>query len=237
MTREPPEHPAHRQPRPGGLGTGAQPVDPGRSGGAGFQPGLDLTDPAPSAACGGDRPRIIVNPAAHTAVDKAESERNAPALNATAPGVLAEEAEKLGALLVHYSTDYVFDGSGEQAALKTDAPGRSTSMAPASWRVSRRFRRKMPASPDFPDIVGLWPARGQLPADHAPPDAGAAGVEDRRRPDRRANLVPQHCRRHGAGSGQVDSPLRGADKPEPWGVYHMTNAGETSWHGFAAGDP
>ena len=59
------------------------------------------------------RPAVIVNAAAHTAVDKAESEPDlARALNAAAPGVLAEAAQAVGALLVHYSTDYVFDGSG-----------------------------------------------------------------------------------------------------------------------------
>jgi dTDP-4-dehydrorhamnose reductase len=62
------------------------------------------------------RPDLIVNAAAHTAVDKAESEPElARALNATAPGVLAREAKALGATLLHYSTDYVFDGSGNQA--------------------------------------------------------------------------------------------------------------------------
>ncbi len=61
------------------------------------------------------RPDVIVNSAAHTAVDKAESEPEfARTLNATAPGVVAREAAAIGALLVHYSTDYVFDGSGEQ---------------------------------------------------------------------------------------------------------------------------
>ncbi|MFN7120393.1 MAG: dTDP-4-dehydrorhamnose reductase [Hydrogenophaga sp.] len=59
------------------------------------------------------RPDVIVNAAAHTAVDKAESEPElARDLNALAPGVLAEAAQTVGALLVHYSTDYVFDGSG-----------------------------------------------------------------------------------------------------------------------------
>lgn len=68
------------------------------------------------------QPRIIVNAAAHTAVDKAESEPDlARTLNATAPGVLANEAARLGALLVHYSTDYVFDGSGHTARTE-DAP-------------------------------------------------------------------------------------------------------------------
>ena len=61
-------------------------------------------------------PNVIVNAAAHTAVDKAESEPDlARTLNATAPAVLAQEAAARGALLVHYSTDYVFDGSGQHA--------------------------------------------------------------------------------------------------------------------------
>ena len=69
------------------------------------------------------RPDVIVNAAAHTAVDRAESEPElANTLNALAPGVLAEEAAQLGALLVHYSTDYVFDGSGERPWQESDTP-------------------------------------------------------------------------------------------------------------------
>lgn len=69
------------------------------------------------------RPDVIVNAAAHTAVDKAESEPEiARLLNATTPGVLAEEAARLGTWLVHYSTDYVFDGSGTRPWVETDAP-------------------------------------------------------------------------------------------------------------------
>ena len=69
------------------------------------------------------RPDVIVNAAAHTAVDKAESEPEfARLLNATTPGVLAEEAARLGAWLVHYSTDYVFDGSGTRPWVETDTP-------------------------------------------------------------------------------------------------------------------
>ncbi len=69
------------------------------------------------------RPDVIVNAAAHTAVDKAESEPDlARQLNATAPGVLANEAARLGAWLVHYSTDYVFDGSGTRPWTETDTP-------------------------------------------------------------------------------------------------------------------
>ena len=70
------------------------------------------------------KPDVIVNAAAHTAVDKAESEPDlARTLNALAPEVLAVEAAKLGAWLVHYSTDYVFDGSGDTPWVETDATG------------------------------------------------------------------------------------------------------------------
>ncbi|MEG2818683.1 MAG: dTDP-4-dehydrorhamnose reductase [Comamonas sp.] len=68
------------------------------------------------------RPDVIVNAAAHTAVDRAESEPEvAHTLNALAPGVVAQEAKALDALLVHYSTDYVFDGSGTAPRVETDA--------------------------------------------------------------------------------------------------------------------
>ncbi|MDD5333383.1 MAG: dTDP-4-dehydrorhamnose reductase [Rhodoferax sp.] len=69
------------------------------------------------------KPDLIVNAAAHTAVDQAESEPElVRSLNALAPGVLAQEAARLGAWLVHYSTDYVFDGSGSRAWTESDAP-------------------------------------------------------------------------------------------------------------------
>ena len=70
------------------------------------------------------RPDVIVNAAAHTAVDKAESEPAfAATLNAEAPRVLASEAAALGAWLVHYSTDYVFDGSGDKPRDESAATG------------------------------------------------------------------------------------------------------------------
>ena len=68
------------------------------------------------------KPEVIVNAAAHTAVDKAESEVEfARLLNATTPGLIAEEAARQGSSLIHYSTDYVFDGSGDQARKEGDA--------------------------------------------------------------------------------------------------------------------
>ena len=69
------------------------------------------------------RPRSIVNAAAYTAVDRAETESNlAMKVNGVAPGVLAEEAKRLGALMVHYSTDYVFDGTKDGPYTESDAP-------------------------------------------------------------------------------------------------------------------
>ena len=68
-------------------------------------------------------PSVIVNAAAYTAVDTAETEPDAARLiNARAPGVLAEEARRIGALLVHYSTDYVFDGTGVAPRRENDTP-------------------------------------------------------------------------------------------------------------------
>jgi dTDP-4-dehydrorhamnose reductase len=85
----------------------------------------DFTDLAGLAACvRAVAPDVIVNAAAHTAVDKAESEPElARTINALAPGVLAEEADRLGAWLVHYSTDYVFDGSGDTPWRESDPTG------------------------------------------------------------------------------------------------------------------
>jgi len=69
------------------------------------------------------KPNIIINAAAYTNVDKAESEPElARAINATGPGVLAEEAKKIGAVMVHYSTDYVFDGTKGSPYVETDIP-------------------------------------------------------------------------------------------------------------------
>ncbi len=83
----------------------------------------DLADPAQIRSVVQEiRPSVIVNATAYTAVDKAESEVElAQRINAEAPGVLAEEAALLDALLVHYSTDYVYDGAKASAYLETDA--------------------------------------------------------------------------------------------------------------------
>ncbi|WP_244826092.1 dTDP-4-dehydrorhamnose reductase [Caballeronia sp. TF1N1] len=85
--------------------------------------GLDLSDLGQVRRVVRDvKPSLIVNPAAYTAVDKAESDVGAAMrINGEAPGVLAEEAKRLGAALVHYSTDYVFDGTKDGAYVEDDA--------------------------------------------------------------------------------------------------------------------
>ncbi len=196
---------------------------------------LDLTDAdAIRRVVAEIKPSIIVNPAAHTAVDKAESEaERAYALNATAPGVLAEEAEKLGALLVHYSTDYVFDGSGEQARIETDASGPlnvyGASKLAGEQAIQANCSRHLIFRTSW--VYGARGANFLLTMRRLM----------RERPELKivADQIgaPTWCRSLADATAQViaqlGSPAIGADKPAPWGVYHMTNAGETSWHGFA----
>ena len=88
------------------------------------------------------RPDVIVNAAAHTAVDKAESEPElAQLLNATTPGVLAEEAARSRAWLVHYSTDYVFDGSGSRPWVETDRPAPLSVYGRTKWEGEQRIQQ------------------------------------------------------------------------------------------------
>jgi len=84
---------------------------------------LDLSGTAISERVAEVRPDVILNAAAYTAVDKAESEKDlAMRVNGIAPGILAEAAKRLGALLVHYSTDYIFDGKKKGAYVEDDPP-------------------------------------------------------------------------------------------------------------------
>jgi dTDP-4-dehydrorhamnose reductase len=87
-------------------------------------PEIDLTDATSTRRLVLDnKPNIVVNAAAYTAVDKAESDtKTAQLINGTAPGVLAEAAKQVGALMIHYSTDYVFDGTKQTPYVETDTP-------------------------------------------------------------------------------------------------------------------
>jgi len=109
----------------GQLGTALQATKPdGVALVARDYPEIDLGDAAAiEALVASISPRLILNAAAYTAVDKAETEKElCQQINAVAPGVLAEAAKKAGALMVHYSTDYIFDGTKSSPYIETDAP-------------------------------------------------------------------------------------------------------------------
>ena len=87
------------------------------------------------------RPTVIVNAAAYTAVDKAETDADrAKVVNATTPGLLAREAASLGAWFVHYSTDYVFDGSGDQPWQEDDATAPLSVYGRTKWEGEQAIR-------------------------------------------------------------------------------------------------
>ena len=190
----------------------------------------DFTQPeALAATVRAVAPQIIVNAAAHTAVDKAEAEPElARTINAEAPAVLAREAQALGAWLVHYSTDYVFDGSGT-APWREDSPTGPLSVY-GQHQARRRAghpRQRLP-SPDPAHQLGLCGTRRQLRAHHAAPGRRARPAERHRRPDRRADRCRSAGRRHCACAAR-----RAWRNPQLGGTYHAVAAGETSWHGYA----
>ena len=180
-------------------------------------------------------PTVIVNPAAYTAVDKAEHEAElARAVNAEAPGVLAEEAERLGALLVHYSTDYVFNGSGTTPWREDDACD-PLNVYGATKLAGERAIQATGCRHLIFRTSWVYGARG-----------GNFLLTMRRLMRERPELkivadqtgAPTWCRDLAEATAQVlsqiNAPASGSDQhAEPWGVYHMTSAGETSWHGFA----
>jgi dTDP-4-dehydrorhamnose reductase len=179
-------------------------------------------------------PHIIVNPAAYTAVDKAESEPDlARAVNAEAPGVLAEEAARLGALLVHYSTDYVFNGSGVTPWREDDNCDPLNVYGATKLEGERAIQASGCRHLIF-RTSWVYGARGsnflltmrRLMRERAELKIAADQVG-----------APTWCRDLAEATAQVlsqiGSPASRFDEAEPWGVYHMSNAGETSWHGFA----
>jgi dTDP-4-dehydrorhamnose reductase len=118
-------------------------------------------------------PDVIVNAAAHTAVDKAETEPSTSraALNAEAPGVLGREAAALGALLVHYSTDYVFDGSGDAPRREDARPAPLSVYGRTKLEGEEAHPRQRLPPPDPAHQLGVCGARRQLRPHHA--QAGA----------------------------------------------------------------
>ena len=174
------------------------------------------------------RPDIIVNAAAHTAVDKAESEPAlAELLNARAPATLAQLAAELGATLVHYSTDYVFDGSGEQPRDET-APTGPLSVYGRSKLAGEQAIQASGCRHLIFRTSWVYAARG---GNFAKTMLRLAGEREQLR------VIADQI---GAPTGAeliadvTAHALRAlAQRPELAGLYHLAAEGQTSWHGYA----
>lgn len=177
------------------------------------------------------QPQLIVNPAAYTAVDKAESEVSlARAVNAIAPGVLGEEASKLGAAVIHYSTDYVYDGTKNASYVETDATGPRSVYGQTKLEGERALQAAISKHVVFRTswVVGahggnfaktmlrLAADRDELKvvADQFGAPTSASLIAD----------VTAHVARQ---------LLRDGSDGVPFGTYHLAADGETSWHAYA----
>ena len=189
---------------------------------------LDLADPDQIVARVREvKPGLIVNAAAYTAVDRAESEPQLTMqINGAAPGILAEETKRLGALLVHYSTDYVFDGAKPAPYLETDSPNPIN----VYGRSKLEGERAIQASGCRHLILRtswIYGMRGnnflltilRLAREH--PELRV--VDDQ-------IGAPTWCRDLATATSQLANETA-AGKAE--GLYHLTAAGATSWCGFA----
>ena len=173
-------------------------------------------------------PDVIVNAAAHTAVDKAESEPElAQLLNATTPGVLAEEAARLNAWLVHYSTDYVFDGSGSRPWVETDRPAPLSVYGRTKWEGEQRIQQSG-AKHLILRTSWVYAARGGNFAKTmlrlAQERERLTVIDDQWGAPTGADLladVTAHAIRH----------LQA--RPQDGGLYHCVAAGETNWNLYA----
>jgi dTDP-4-dehydrorhamnose reductase len=190
---------------------------------------LDLTNPdSVRDTVRAIKPTLIVNPAAYTAVDKAESESAlAHAINAGAPAVMAEEAKRLGIPLIHYSTDYVYSGEGEQAWHEGDAVA-PPNVYGASKLAGEQAIRDIGCQHLILRTSWVYGARGKnflLTMLKLGRERDALNIV--------ADQIgaPTWCRTIADLSAHIV-----ASRPD-WsavsGVYHLVNDGSTSWHGFA----
>jgi dTDP-4-dehydrorhamnose reductase len=176
-------------------------------------------------------PDIIANPAAYTAVDKAESEPElADAINGRAPAILAAEALKHGSLLVHYSTDYVFDGNKAGFYTEDDTPNPQTvygrSKLAGECAVERSGARRVILRTSW--VVGAHGANfaktilrmaGERESLNVVADQWGAPTSAALIADVTAQLLGRYLR-------------EGAER-FPFGCYHLAAGGETNWHEYA----
>jgi dTDP-4-dehydrorhamnose reductase len=174
------------------------------------------------------RPDVIVNASAHTAVDKAESEPElARALNATAPGVLAQTAQQIGALMVHYSTDYVFDGSGSQPWREDDATGPLSVYGRTKLEGEQLIAQHCARHLIF-RTSWVYAARGGNFAKTmlrlAKERERLTVIDDQFGAPTGAELLAD------VTAQAIRDTLRDPGKA---GLYHLVAGGETTWHGYA----
>lgn len=187
---------------------------------------LNLADPDAIRRVLNDiKPELIVNPAAYTAVDKAESEsEQAFAVNAIAPGILAEEAKRLGARLIHFSTDYVFDGNKTGPYAETDVTN------PVSVYGTSKLAGEQ----------AIQAAGGQYLIFRTSWVYGVRGKNfllTMLRLARERDSLRVVADQHGAPTWSRMIAETAALVIARWqdeaGIYHLTNGGVTTWHGFA----
>jgi dTDP-4-dehydrorhamnose reductase len=178
------------------------------------------------------KPRVIINAAAYTAVDKAESEpERAMQINGVAPGILAEEATKAGALLVHYSTDYIFDGSKTNPYVETDAPNPLGSYGRSKLAGDNAVVAAGGAHLIF-RLCWVYGARGQnfmLTMMHLAREREKLRVvSDQVGCPTWSRMIAETT------TLALKQTLAAPDPAAFTGVYHLASSGVTSWHGFAA---
>ncbi|CAB3776310.1 dTDP-4-dehydrorhamnose reductase [Paraburkholderia caffeinitolerans] len=175
------------------------------------------------------RPDVIINAAAYTAVDKAESdEATAFAINGIAPGILAEEAKALGAMLVHYSTDYVFDGTKASPYVETDETNPRSVYGKSKLAGERAV---MAAGANVLVLRTCWVA-GVHGANFAKTMLRLARERDALRVVADQFGVPTTA----ALIADVTAHIvrRHRSTPVVTGIYHLAAAGETNWRDYAA---
>lgn len=179
------------------------------------------------------KPTVILNAAAYTAVDRAESEMDlAMAINAEAPRILAEEARELDALLVHYSTDYVFDGMKQGPWTEEDSPHPLNAYGKSKLAGEEAIRRVGGAALVFRTswIYGPHGKNFLLTMLRLGVERESVSVVEDQIGAPTSSIALADATRaiiEGAIAGRFGSPSSWA------GVYHMTCAGSTSWCGFA----
>jgi len=195
------------------------------------EPAIDLADPDSIVrAVRAIRPRLIVNAAAYTAVDQAESEPElARQINAIAPGILAEEAKRLGAGLIHYSTDYVFPGDADRPYREDDPTG-PRSVYGRTKLEGEEAIRTVGADHWILRTAWVYGTRGRnflLTMLRLMREREKIGVVADQ------SGTPTWSRIIAETTAQMLARCR-LDLKATSGTYHLTCQGQTTWYGFAS---